>query len=160
MDLTPPPTHRPVFRPDARVLRVRVQPYRAESAGVLFGRTLKTNGLTELLVTRLEACGREDLRIIVVASEEDTTPPDLTISIEKAYVQTLHDTKTGVVVLRIEQGDTVRHLRGQDTGLNWWGTGDEMAAAIGNALDRALAQLRPDFPALARPAPPAAEPVR
>jgi hypothetical protein len=147
MDLKPTAEHQPTIGRDARALRIRIIPFQEESAGVLFGRTLKPEGLNELLVSRLEHRSRRDLR--VVASLDNNKAPlepataDLTIAVVKAYVQTMHDTKTGVVVLRVEYAGKIRYFRGQDTGLNWWGSGTEMAAALGQALEQALTQLQP-----------------
>lgn len=143
----------------AREIRIALIPTAATTAGVLGSRTIKPEGLDTRLTTRLESLGNSEYRVIVVSALEAPTapPPAITISLAKAYVQQVHDSKSGVVVLKVEQAGQVHYLRGQSTGLNWWGSSEEMAAALTEALDEALRQLRPQLAdsAVAAPAPPA-----
>jgi len=144
----------------AQEIRIGLIPTATETAGVLGSRALKPQGLDTLLVTRLESLSNHQYRVVVLrqdATLPNPQPTALTISLAKAYVQQVHDSKSGVVVLNVEQAGRVSHLRGQSTGLNWWGSSEEMAGALTDALDRALKQLRPllDAAATAESAQPA-----
>lgn len=136
----------------AQEIRIGLIPTAEETAGVLGSRALKPKGLDTLLVTRLESLSNRQYRVVVVRQDATSPYPQptaLTISLAKAYVQQVHDSKSGVVVLKIEGAGRVSHLRGQSTGLNWWGSSEEMAGALTDALDRALKQLRPQLDAAA-----------
>lgn len=154
VDLRPTEPARP-HRPAAREIRVVLIPTADATAGVLGSRTLKPEGLDSLLAARLESLGDRHYRVAVVRQDSAAmglASAALTISLEKAYVQQVHDSKSGVVVVKVEQAGHVSHLRGQSTGLNWWGSSEEMAGALTEALDRALAQLRPLLDAAAEAA--------
>lgn len=66
-------------------------------------------------------------------------PPDAPyILLQKAYIQPIATVISGVVVLKVGDGEAETVVRGRATRTNWWGADSEQVRLLSDALDDAL----------------------
>ena len=146
----------------ARVVSVEVLPVTDQNAGNVFGSRMIVSGLDERLVDALNAlnatgaknANANDVRIDakLCAAAAPAAPGVARVSFAKAYIHGIYQTKSAVVVLKLEHAGGASYFRAQRTGLNWTGGEEEFRNALIRAFDEAVAKLRPELLKLA-PAP-------
>ena len=135
------------------VLAVCLAPLAEENVGVVSGRKVVARDLAQSVADTLVDLSDLDVAFVthVAASEEEfaTTIAPVKMTIIKAYLSSVYESKSAVVVLRIEHAGKVENFRGQNTGMNWGSSPEEMSAALRKALRQALQRARPHLTAIA-----------
>jgi hypothetical protein len=135
----------------ARVLSVEVVALLEQNAGNVFGSRMIVSGLDERLVDALNNTNAKDARINakLCAAGAQTAAGVVRVSFAKAYIHSIHEAKSAVVVLKLEDAGSTSYFRAQRTGLNWTGGDGEFRKALIRAFDEAVAKLRPELLKLA-----------
>jgi len=121
--------------PDAPCIWVKDERSRETFYGMKITSEMATNWLSKGIANTLNAR----------TSPTDTVPErGLLISLSKAYVNPIHTTLSGVVVIKVAWGERNSVYRGQIVQTNWWGADDEIGRTMSAALDKALLQI--NFP--------------
>ena len=87
----------------------------------------------------------------------DSIEPDkgLLVELQKAYVNPIDVTLSGVVVIKVVWGERQTVYRGQEVQMHWWGAEDEIGRTMSAALDNALQKI--NFPIVTSTCDPAHE---
>ncbi|WP_277556818.1 hypothetical protein [Ereboglobus sp. PH5-10] len=143
----------------ARSVAVTVLPYNETSAGSVYRKRVVTSGLDDRVAVELRNMSTADVRINAQITEQENISSEAqtdtagqrdtrqtVISIAKAYLHEVYQTKSAVVVLKLErEGIPARYFRGQVTGLIWTGSDSEYQNALIKALHKALQEMRPEL---------------
>ena len=134
-----------------RVFSVEVVPAAGQNAGNVFGSRMIVSGLDERLMEALNATVSKGAHINAALRMADTpaAPGVARVSFAKAYIHSIYETKSAVVVLKLEHAGNTSYFRAQRTGLNWTGGKGEFRKALIRAFDEAVAKLRPELLRLA-----------
>lgn len=127
-------------RAEGRCVMVYLAPVKAESFGVLEGRTVVVDGFAERLREELEGL-RTEKGVRVQVTRKDGEVVVAKVSVVKANLGHVYVSKTASVVLKLERGSKVDYFRGRETAVNWWGAKDEYASAMERAMADAVKKL-------------------
>ena len=117
----------------------------------LYESNIRHENITDWLHSGLLSLKRQGIRFETrEAGDAPPALPELDVALIKAYVQPLSTSKSANLVVRVRvvrNGEVAseRLYRGRDTGMNWWGSQDEMETAFNLALRDLLSRLAPDL---------------
>lgn len=135
------------------VLPVCVAPLDSDSVGIVYGQKIVAAGLAQALADALVDLSDRDVTFLtsVAANHEEFAASEAPakLSVVKAYLTSVYDSKSAVVVLRVESELGVEYFRAQNTGLTYIAAAEEMSFALRKALQQALEESRPHLAAIA-----------